>query len=97
MLDTKMEIRLSRIFRKQYAKASQKVQLVVRERFRIFEKDTHHPLLRNHLLTGEYHGFRSINITGDWRAIYGEKMLPTGKVAIDFMLLGTHSQLYKKN
>lgn len=95
MLDTAMDIKFSKIFRKQYSKASLKIQSAFGERLQLFEKHTHNSLLRNHLLTGDYRGFRSINITGDWRALYIEKVSPTGKIVIEFMLFGTHSQLYK--
>jgi len=43
-------------------------------------------------LTGKYKGFRSINITGDWRAVFRE--LKSGEI-VYFDLLGTHSKLYK--
>lgn len=95
MLDTKMDVKLSKVFRKQYTRASRKVQLAFKDRLRIFEKDPRHPLLRNHLLTGEYRGFRSINITGDWRALYREQASSRGEMLVEFILLGTHSQLYR--
>lgn len=34
--------------------------------------DQYSPLLNNHSLTGKWRGYRSINITGDWRAIFVE-------------------------
>jgi len=42
-------------------------------------------------LVGELRGYRSINITGDWRAIFME--IDGGKI-IYFVAIGTHSQLY---
>ena len=57
----------------------------------IFLNNPHHPLLRNHELTGNLQGKRSINITGDWRAVYCEK--EPGVVVFEF--IGTHSMLYK--
>lgn len=44
------------------------------------------------LLKGSYLGFRSINITGDWRAIYSEEKNKKGDKTVIFEVLGTHSQ-----
>jgi addiction module RelE/StbE family toxin len=40
-------------------------------------------------LTGKYAGFRSIDVTEDWRALYREE-----KERIMFADLGTHEELY---
>ena len=85
-----MEIRYNPQFRKQYRKANKKIKGAFRARRELFKQNPHHPLLRNHALTGDFKGRRSINITGDWRAIYSER-----SNAIVFEALGTHSQLYK--
>ena len=58
----------------------------------LFTKEPFHPLLDNHPLHGEFKGYRSINITGDYRAVY-EPL--EGDVAL-FKMLGTHSELYGK-
>jgi len=39
-------------------------------------------------------GYRSINITGDWRALYTIKGDGKGGEIAVFEILGTHSQLY---
>lgn len=52
-------------------------------------RDMGDPRLRSHALRGDYKDYRSINVTGDWRAIY--RMV--GETAL-FIALGTHSQLY---
>lgn len=80
----------SKNFDKQLRKAPLSIKIAFRERFELFLKNPFHSQLNNHALTGKYKDHRSINITGDWRAIYSEK----GNVII-FELLGTHSQLYK--
>lgn len=90
MPDIKMEVRLSPRFRKQYKKADGKIKTAFNKRLRLFKDNPHDPLLNNHSLSGKFKGFRSINITGDWRAIYSKH-----KETIIFELLGTHSQLYK--
>lgn len=87
-----MQIDYSTKFIKQLKKAPTSVQISVRKRVGLFVSDRFHSLLNNHALKGKYQGFRSINITGDWRAIYQE--IDRGKTAY-FIALGTHSQLYK--
>lgn len=47
--------------------------------------------LRNHALKGKYLGYRSIDISGDVRALYKVR----GNTLIVFGFIGTHSQLYK--
>lgn len=90
------EVRQHPKFKKLLLKAPVAVQRAFRNRFVLFVDNQFHPILRNHLLTGNYQGYRSINITGDWRALYKE-ILPEGnEVRIEFHLFGTHSQLYKK-
>jgi len=90
MQNMQMEIRYSPRFRKQYVKSNKKVKIAFNSRLELFLQNAHHPLLKNHSLTGEFKGYRSINITGDWRAIYLER-----RDAVIFITLGTHSQLYK--
>lgn len=83
-------IDFSKSFDKQLKKASLSIKIAFRQRLELFISTPFHPLLNNHALTGKYKNSRSINITGDWRAIYQED-----NNSIVFMLLGTHSQLYK--
>lgn len=80
----------SRSFQKQLIKSPKKIKIEFRERIKIFTLEPFNPKLNNHELTGEFAGFRSINITGDWRALYVELK----KSEVKFMFLGTHSQLY---
>ena len=70
---TKMDIRIKRKFAKQNEKAPKQVQQALDQRLIFFQQNPFHPLLNNHALTGKYKGFRSINISGDWRALYKEK------------------------
>ncbi len=87
-----MKIDYSHKFIREFKKTPRKIQIAFRNRLKIFLHDKFHPLLNNHSLTGKYQNYRSINITGDWRAIFRE--LNSGKL-IYFEALGTHSQLYK--
>lgn len=86
-----MQISFARRFKKQFQKAPTEVKRAFDNRLRLFQKDTSHSSLNNHQLSGKLRGFRSINITGDWRALYIEY----SKGFIIFEELGTHSQLYK--
>lgn len=67
------------VFKKSFDKSKSKLDLFVRrkltERLLMFENNPFHELLLNHALTGEYAGYRSINITGDYRAIFAELSL----------------------
>jgi len=86
-----MEIDYSPTFIKRLKKAPKKISIAFRNRLAIFIKEKYHPILNNHWLTGRYLGFKSINVTGDWSAIFKE----IGTHTIYFVELGTHSQLYK--
>jgi addiction module RelE/StbE family toxin len=61
------------------------------ERIILFITDPFHPILNNHPLVGKWEGYRSINITGDFRAIFE---FIEDDVAY-FVDLDTHSNLYK--
>jgi addiction module RelE/StbE family toxin len=65
------------------------------EKIKIFEENPQEPVLNNHALKQEYKGYRSIDITNDYRALYEE--VSSGTEAITyFLLLGTHQELYVK-
>ena len=65
-----MIIKYHRDFTKAYKKLPSNVKDKLKERLVLFEQDKFNPLLNNHSLKGKYLGLRSINITGDLRAIY---------------------------
>lgn len=90
-----MQIKFGRRFVKQYDKTDQRIKDAVKKRLDIFQKQPFHPLLNNHQLTGSYSGYRSINITGDWRALYSKSTNKDSETVMLFEILGTHSQLYK--
>ena len=58
-------------------------------RLQLFIQDQMHSSLKNHALKGKWSTYRSINITGDIRALY----FVDGEYIV-FDYLGTHSQLY---
>jgi len=74
---------------KQLSKLPKKVQKRFALKLNIFKEDQFHPLLNNHSVEGVYPGCRSINITGDYRALYYIQ----GDLFI-FIEIGTHSELY---
>ena len=76
---------------KAFDKLPQPVKEKFYERLRIFEQNPYLPLLNNHPVDAAYPGWRSINITGDFRALYE----PKSDNFVVFMRIGTHSQLYK--
>lgn len=84
-----MRIDRSRRFKKQYQKLPKSIQARADVRTRLFLKEPFNEILRNHPLSGEYSNCRSINITGDYRIIYEEN-----DGAIEFLLIGTHGELY---
>ncbi len=51
------------------------------------------PKYRDHLLTGDYKGFRECHINSDWLLIYKKK---EAIQVISLYRTGTHSDLFKK-
>lgn len=87
-----MVVEINRKFTKQYHKAPLEIQLSFQNRLQIFKEDPFAPILQNHSLKGEWQGHCSINVTGDWRAIYYH----IDEQRVVFRAIGTHSQLYNK-
>ncbi|OGK12103.1 hypothetical protein A3C98_04020 [Candidatus Roizmanbacteria bacterium RIFCSPHIGHO2_02_FULL_37_15] len=81
-------------FLKQLKKSSLSIKIAFRKRLALFIQDQFHPQLNHHSLIGNLKGYKSINITGDWRAIFSEYKELERKVVV-FEMLGTHSELYK--
>ncbi len=90
-----MLVRFSKSFSKQYDKADEKIKSAFDKRLKLFLENPFSQLLNNHPLAGNFIGYRSINITGDWRALYCEYKTDDEGFLIVFYFLGTHSQLYK--
>lgn len=88
-----MLINYGRKFSKQYDKADLKIKNAFKSKLKLFKEDPYHPLLNNHSFTGEYAGCRSINITGNWRAILSESQDKEGNKETTFRVLGTHPQI----
>ena len=85
-----MVISHSRIFKKMFRKHSVWLQEKFKERVSLFMDDIYNPLLNNHSLDGKWRGYRSINVTGDIRAVFEEININH----IEFVAIGSHSELY---
>jgi len=84
-----MNIDFHRDFIKKYKKLTTKLRDKFDERLKILITNAFAPELNNHGLHGKYAGCRSINVTGDLRAVY--EVLEKG---IRFLDIDNHSNLY---
>lgn len=84
-----MKFRFHKNFEKQFRKLRKNEQKRLQQRLTIFLTNPFHPTLNNHPLKGEYLDYRSINITGDLRAIY--KFYDDEAI---FIAVDSHSNLY---
>lgn len=85
-----MQFSSSKGFKKKFKKLPAKIKQQFEQKIIIFPVDEYQSVLNNHRLSGEYGDYQSINVTGDYRAIY--KKLDQDTVL--FVDIGTHSQLY---
>ena len=85
-----MAILFSKRFRRAYKKLSALLRRQVDVRIAIFITNQFDPILSNHPLRGKFTGYRSINITGDYRAVY--RMID--RETASFIEIGTHARLY---
>jgi addiction module RelE/StbE family toxin len=84
-----MKAGYSKQFLRQYTKLAPKIRQKADERMMLWQADPLNSKLRDHQLKGKYKQYRSIDVTGDYRALY----LSQEDEAI-FDKIGTHSQLY---
>ena len=89
-----MSIRLVRspVFEKEYSRLQESIRLKVDERLILFAINEFDQILNNHKLKFEYEGYRSINVTGDWRILF-KKINPE---CAFLYRVGTHHQLFGK-
>ncbi len=90
-----MKIQYDPDFLKKLRKVNVRIRKSFESQIRIFLEDSHNPQLNNHPLREPYLGFRSIDITADYRAFYEEISGGEETVAY-FSALGTHDELYRK-
>jgi addiction module RelE/StbE family toxin len=84
-----MVINYHRSFLSDFKKLTVKVKERFYERQEMFVVESFDPILNNHSLKGKYKNCRSINITGDYRAIY-----TINENSYIFIRIGTHNELY---
>ena len=81
------------VFHKQFKKKFKKLPVKVRQQFfehlELFTSDSTHPTLNNHSVDKAFPDCRSINVTGDYRAIFYLEV-----TVVTFITIGTHSELY---
>ena len=88
-----MRVKYSPLFLAKVKKVDVRIYKSLRKNLAIFIKDPNAPQLGNHELHEEWEGFRSIDITANWRAIY-EEIDEGEEVVAYFEALGTHEELY---
>jgi addiction module RelE/StbE family toxin len=86
-----MKIEYSKNFIKDFRRCPENIKNNFKSRLEIFIQDKNNVVLNNHALLGELKRYRSLNITGDWRAIFED--IDNGEI-VYFVAIGTHSQLY---
>lgn len=80
-------------FLKKLKKVDVRIRKSFKEKIILFSKNPVDPQLNNHALREQYEGYKSIDITADYRAIYEEVKIKRKKVSY-FILLGTHEELF---
>lgn len=85
-----MHVFLHKNFEKRFGKLDRKIKLAFLKRKDLLISDFFHPLLNNHKLGNEWSECRSINITGDYRAIF----ILRSEDTVEFLAIGTHHELY---
>ena len=85
-----MIVSYSKKFQKCYKKLHLKLQDQFKQRRNMFLGDPFALILNNHPLHHPYAGCQSINVTGDYRAIYYYEK----QDVIRFIAIGTHHELF---
>jgi mRNA-degrading endonuclease YafQ of YafQ-DinJ toxin-antitoxin module len=85
-----MTIVTSHYFDKKVLRLDKKIRRALESRLILFLANPNHPLLNNHALTADREEQRSINVTGNWRAVF--KMLAAETAY--FIDVDTHPHLY---
>lgn len=88
-----MIVKYTDSFLKQLKKSDVRIRKAFKQRLLLFVENPNDLELNNHPLQKEYVGFRSIDITTDYRAVYKE-VTAEDDTYIYFTSFGTHYQLY---
>lgn len=84
-----MDAYLHRLFLKKFKKLPVKIRSRFGERLELFLAMPTDPSLNNHSVEKVFPDCRSINITGDYRAIFNVE-----QDTVIFITIGTHAELY---
>lgn len=85
-----MKVVLRREFKKSFKKLPKKIQIRFGERLELLLSGANLSLLRIHQLSGDKYPLQSMNINGDYRALF-----LINKYSVTFYEIGTHSELYE--
>lgn len=85
-----MEYILSRKFEKQFAQLPRGIKVKAARAFEVFVHDPSDHTLRAHPLVEKWRGYISIDVTGEYRAVY----VHVDEQVVQFVAIGTHSELY---
>ncbi len=85
-----MRVSYHKNFSKNYKKLPPKIREQFKKRLKLFLENPFHPILNNHMLHGEWRSFRSISISGNFRAIYKQ----LDDYVFEFVIIDTHGNLY---
>jgi len=85
-----MRILTHKRFEKAFKKMPPNLQTKFYEILETFQCNKTNQLLNNHVLIGKYLGYRSIDLTGDYRILFEEIDIET----IKLVNIGTNPQLY---
>ncbi len=92
--ENKFLVEYTTLFNKQLREAPLEIKISFREVRELFIDNPGHPQLRNHALRGRFAGFKSIDVTDDWRALFKIRK-SKAQTVFTFHILGTHAQLYE--
>lgn len=84
-----MEVKFHRNFKKKFKKLPVKIQERFYERLDILFQNKFERVLNNHVVDPVFPHCSSINVSGDYRAIFEDH-----DGVIIFLTIGTHSELY---
>ena len=88
-----MKVQLAPELIKKIKKLDVRIRKSFKKAIDLFSENPHSLKLNDHKLYRKWEGFRSIDVTSDWRAIYQEIEEGHEPFAY-FVALGTHEQLY---
>ncbi len=87
-----MKVFFHKYFQKRHTRLPEKIKDKFDIQLKIFYQNPYDERLNSHALHGKYSNHRSINVTGDIRAIYRKVSTTTEDVI--FVDIGLHGELY---